>query len=275
MNMYKGKFFQMILRIIDWVNERRQEIYFVLSFFLISFAIGFGIYMFVHYMNHPMFSNPSTIPEHFARPVFIAMLSTVLIMLFGMFLIHFVTMVPFRRITFLKMEMEFDLKTQKEKQIANQFLFSSTMLHNHTENVRYVLDNELYELKQVVQFLTESYRNNVLKYNKEITLTMDVVDPEDLQSRDEKKLFQSIMNQRIIKTNTVYQNRLLTGDNVLVGVISVTEAERAAVVVRREYEHPFDIYDQETIEAILGYAAILFDTIITIQLLHENESSIP
>lgn len=33
MNMYKGKFFQMILRIIDWVNERRQEIYFVLSFF--------------------------------------------------------------------------------------------------------------------------------------------------------------------------------------------------------------------------------------------------
>src|SRR5699024_10237834 len=93
----------------------------------------------------------------------ISMISIVLILIFGAFVIHLVIMTPFKRITFFKMEMEFD--TARDKLIANQFSYSSTMLHNHTENVKYLLNNELKNFQQVLQFLLDSYRNSILTYN--------------------------------------------------------------------------------------------------------------
>lgn len=63
---------------------------------------------------------------------------TSIIIIFGTFFAHIITMLPLKRIKFSKMEMEFDSHSTREKEIANQFLYSSTMLHNHTENVRYL-----------------------------------------------------------------------------------------------------------------------------------------
>jgi hypothetical protein len=268
--MYKSRFFQVVLRAIDWMNERRQEIYFILMAIILLSAISFGVYMYIYYMKNPMFKNPSTITEHFAEPVFIGMLSTTIILVFGMFLAHSITMIPFKRIKLFKMEMEFDSYTNREKEIANQFLYSSTMLHNHTENVRYLLDNDFSELKQVLQFLTDSYKENALQYHNELTLTIDVMDPSDINGREEKKLYISINQQQVPNSNTAYTNRLLSGENLLVGSISVGDTEEAVMIVKRGYNEPFDIYDQETFESILGYAIILFDTIIMFNILQDN-----
>ena len=65
---------------------------------------------------------------------------------------------------------------------------------------------------------------------------------------------------------------MIKGENLLLGLASVQEDnfEKFAVVVRRGYDYPFDTYDQETLESIIGYATILFDTTVMIQLLQEN-----
>ncbi|WP_373893717.1 hypothetical protein [Virgibacillus sp. CBA3643] len=217
-----------------------------------------------------MFQNPSSMLEHFAQPIFIGLLTVTILLLFGTFLAHFLIMVPFKRLRIYKMELEFNSNTLREKQIANQFLYSSTMLHNHTENVKYLIDNQLMDLKQVLQFLAYSYKNYSLQYNNELTLEIDVLEPTELKGR-ERKLYQAINRQNIIKANTTYENRLIQGDNLLLGTANVgEEADKATIVVRREYDYPFDTYDQETLESIIGYAVILFDTAIIIQLFHEN-----
>lgn len=235
---------------------------------LVLSAIGIGIHMYIYYRGTPMFENPTTIVEHFARPIFIGMLATVLMLALGTLFIHLVTVVPLKRISFFRMELEFD--TAREKQIANQFLYTSTMLQNHTDNVKYLLENNLIEFKQVLQFLADSYKNSALEYNDELTLEVDVINFNELAGRKEGKLFNAIKKQSPVKSNTIFRNRLINGENLLVGSISVSDTQDLVMVVRRGYEHPFDIYDQETIESILGYATVLFDTVIMIQIMTKN-----
>lgn len=76
------------------------------------------------------------------------------------------------------------------------------------------------------------------------------------------------------KSNTAYLNRLISGLNLMIGVASISDTDEAIIVARRGYESPFDIYDQETFESILGYAVILFDMIVMGQLLHEEKKRI-
>ncbi|WHX26283.1 hypothetical protein QNH47_00070 [Virgibacillus halodenitrificans] len=221
--MHKGGFFKLILRIIEWLEGRRQEIYFVMMGLFILTAIGTGIYMYLSYQEKPMFSEPSTITEHFAQPIFIGMLTTVIILSFGVFITHFIAMIPFKKLKIFKMELEFDNNINREKQIANQFLYSSTMLHNHPENVKYLINNQLLDLKQILQFLAESYKNYSLQYNKELPLEVDVLLPSELKGRKERALFRSIDSQKVIKANTCYTNRLVRGENILLGIAVVGE----------------------------------------------------
>jgi|SRR5690625_2733940 len=269
--MHKSKVFRVILRAMNWMDDRRQEIYSLIVAVFIVAAIGLGIERYIHYKNKPMFTNPSSIPEHFAQPVFIAMITIVFFLLFGVFFAHFLTMLPFRKLKIFKMEMEFDSTNVREEQIANQFLYSSTMLQNHTENVKYIMDNQLDDFKEVLQFLVESYKEYSLQYNNELTLEIDVLKPTELKEREEK-LFKFLDGQKVVKANTSYVNRLIKGENILLGLASIQEENsgKFAVIVRRGYDYPFDTYDQETLESIIGYAVILFDTTVMIQLLQES-----
>ncbi|WP_188206857.1 hypothetical protein [Alkalibacillus aidingensis] len=236
----------------------------------IPIAIGLGFYMYCVYKNNPMFENPSTITEHFARPIFIGMLTTLLVLGFGVLFANLIIMIPIKRIKLFKMEMEFNSYTTKGKEVANQFLYSSTMLHNHVENVRYLMANNFTDLVEVLQFLTSSYKDYVLQYGDGLALTIDVVVASELRGREEKKIYKSIKQQHVIKSNTAYTNRLIRGENVLLGIVSASTTDEAVMIVRREYNHPFDIYDQETFESILGYTMILHDAIVMLQLLKDN-----
>lgn len=249
--MHKNRFFHFVLRVIDWISDRRQEIYFILMAIIIPGAIGFGIYMYIYYTNNPMFNNSSNNSEHFARPIFISMLATTIIIIFGTFFAHFITMLPFKRIKLFKMEMEFEYRSTREKEVANQFLYTSTMLHNHTENIRYLLDNGFFELKEVLQFLTDSYKTNTLEYSNELALTIDIIEPSGLRGREERKLYRSLSQQEIVKSKTTYINRLIRGENILVGIVPVIDTDEAVAVVRREYDQQFHTYDQETFENFL------------------------
>lgn len=268
--MHKGKVFRVILRIIEWMDDRQKELYFLTMVAFIIFAISLGINRYIHYKNNPMFTNPTAISEHFAQPIFIAMFTTVLTLLFGVFLARFLTMLPFRKLKFLNMEMEFDSTSLREKQIANQFLYSSTMLHNHMENVKFLVDNELLDFIQVLQFLVKSYKNYSVQYNNELTLEIEILKTTELKGK-EKKLFRAVDEQKVTKANTFYMNRLIKGENLLIGSVRLEESsEKIAIVVRRGYDYPFDTYDQEIIESIIAYAIILFDTTVMIQLFHEQ-----
>lgn len=123
----------------------------------------------------------------------------------------------------------------------------------------------------MLQFLTDSYKANTLEYSNKLALTIDIVEPSELRGREERKLYKSLSQQEVVKSRTAYINRLIKGESILLGIVPVTDTDEAVVVVRREYDQPFDMYDQETFESILGYAMILFDTIIMVQLLNEND----
>lgn len=111
----------------------------------------------------------------------------------------------------------------------------------------------------------------MLEYSNKLALIIDIVEPSELRGREERRLYKSLSQQEVVKSRTAYINRLIRGENILLGIVPVTDTDEAVVVVRREYDQPFDMYDQETFESILGYAMILFDTIIMVQLLNEND----
>lgn len=134
-----------------------------------------------------------------------------------------------------------------------------------------IIANNFFDLKQVLQFLSDSYKNNTYDYSEKLALSIHIVEPSELQGREERKLYKSLRQQKTPKSKTAYINRLIRGENILVGVISEKDTNDVVMIVRREYDKPFDTYDQETFESILGYAMILFDTIIMIQLLNEND----
>lgn len=96
--MFKSVFFRSILRLIEWLEERRRELYFILMAVDILFAVGYGAYIYLHYRMNPIFDNPSTVLEHFLQPTFISLISIVFILIFGAIVIHLVIMTPFRRI---------------------------------------------------------------------------------------------------------------------------------------------------------------------------------
>lgn len=264
--MYKSNFFIYILRFGDWLNERGKELYIVLMTVVIGLAIGFGMNTYIHYSKNPMFEDPKTVLEHFAQPIFITIFSTVVILVFGIFVTNLMTMVPFRRIQLFKLEMEFHSQDKREKEIENQFLYTSTMLQNHTENAIYLLENNFIELPEVLQFITESYKETALHYNEELVLEIDVVNPEEITDKQTLKLYHSINRKFLVNTNTVYINRIFKGYNIFVGVISLEDGEEVVMVVRRDFANPFDTYDQETFESMLSYTSILFDTVTLINL---------
>lgn len=268
--MYKSNFFIYILRFGDWLQERGKELYIVLMTIVITVAIGFGINTYLHYYHNPMFDNPKTVLEHFAQPIFIAILSTVIILVFGIFVTHLMTMVPLRRIQLFKIEMEFHSQGQREKVIENQFLYTSTMLQNHIENVNYLLDNDFTELNEVLQFIAESYQDTALHYDDELVLEIDVVSPKEVIEREALKLLHVVKQKSCVNSRTVYINRIFKGYNVLVGVISLQDMGEVVLIVRRSFKYPFDTYDQETFESILSYATILFDTVTIIRLFIED-----
>lgn len=264
--MYKSSFFIFILRFGDWLNERGKELYIVLMTVVIALALGFGINTYLRYSYDPMFINPNTVLEHFAQPIFISMFSTVVILVFGIFVTNLMTMVPFRRIQLFRLEMEFYSQDKRDKEIENQFLYTSTMLQNHTENVLYLLENDFTELEEVLRFITESYKETALHYNDDLVLEIEVVSPVDINEKQVLKLYKTINRKFFVSTNTVYVNRILKGHNLLVGVISLEEIGEVVMIVRRDYANPFDTFDQETFESILSYASILFDTVTMISL---------
>lgn len=138
------------------------------------------------------------------------------------------------------------------------------------KNVKYLVDHNLFDLKEVLQFLIESYKSYSLYYNNEMTLEIDVLDSTELKGK-ERKLFNTIDVQKTVKTNTNYVNRLIKGENLLIGAATVGEGSgKVVTIIRRGYDNPFDTYDQETLESILAYAVILFDAIVMIELFHEN-----
>lgn len=86
-----------------------------------------------------------------------------------------------------------------------------------------------------------------------------------------RESYDSIIEQSEVKSTTVYKNRLITGKNILVGVVTIPGIQDVIMVVRRGYETPFDTYDQETFESILGYATILYDALMLIHFMDKDD----
>lgn len=73
-----------------------------------------------------------------------------------------------------------------------------------------------------------------------------------------------------IKTNVAYNNRLIIGENLMLGTIAGEGSDKVSLIIHHGYNYPFDTYGQATIESIIWYVVILFDALIMIQLIQEN-----
>ncbi|PYZ91742.1 hypothetical protein CR194_19160 [Salipaludibacillus keqinensis] len=272
--MAKSRFFQMILRLLSWSENRKKEIHFLSMVVFITIALSIGIRIFFIYRRDPMFANPETIVEHLASPLFISMFTITVILLFGVFFSSVVLMSPFKRLAFFNVEMEFQDKAEKELIVANQFTFISTMLNNNSSTIKEMLNDNLTELTDVVEKLSLSYKRFVNEYNKGVSLEVDVLKENEIESAQEKKLLEDV--KRSEHMSNTYLNRILNGNNVMVGVVKGSEeVDNVVIIARSNYDYPFDHYDMESMASIIEYSLILYEMINMITLLPEpNEENL-
>ncbi|MGJ9384370.1 hypothetical protein [Salipaludibacillus sp. CF4.18] len=253
--MVKSRFFQVILRLLDWADKRKKELHFLSMTFFIVFAAMMGGNVYYKYSKNPMFENPSTIVEHLAIPIFISLFTIALVLFFGMFFTSFVMMAPFKKLKLFKMELEFDDKYAKEIMIANQFTFISTMLQNNSQTIKEMISENSTELNDVVEKLSLNYKRFVNEYNSGACLEIDVCKEEDVVAKQEQKLLEEIKRSSYI--SNAYVNRILSGNNLMVGLVEVSkELDNVVIITRSNYDYPFDHYDNESLASVIEYSII-------------------
>lgn len=263
------RLFQVTSRLVDRAQSRRREIYFLSMTFFIVLSAVIGGNVFIKYYNDPMFANPETIMQHFATPLFIALVTMTAVLFFGLFFTTVISMAPFKRLRFYEMEFEFENKYAKEIMVANQFTFISTMLNNNSNTIREMISNNTTELHEVVEQLALKYKRFVNEYNSGVFLEIEVCKEEEVTAPQEKKLLEEVKKSPYMSNTFV--NRVLNGTNLMVGVVEFSpDVDRVVLIARSNYDYPFDNYDKESIASLIEYSIILYEMINMVTLLPEE-----
>ncbi|SFF58118.1 hypothetical protein SAMN05216353_102154 [Halobacillus alkaliphilus] len=291
--MYKNWFFRRMDRFIDWLENHQKSIYSIslTVFFLI--AAGVGGYTLWKYWNNPMFTNPSTIIEHMANiPFIIGMLAMVLILAGGSMVI-WMSLSMIKKVKINKMEFDISDSSLEESRIQQRFTFISSMLEQNIEILSDIYENkksfkrrmEEHTIQQeIISYLASDYREYIRVFYPDLQSELFILGTTENMDQNTMRMYKFLLRNE--KTQqAVYSNRLINGENTLVGLAcfekefegeaegqyKVETDEHIIVVMKTGFDLPFEQYDVDALQSIINYSKILYEELMITYYLDKDE----
>lgn len=225
--MKKNAFFSRIERFVEWYERHQKELYFLMITFFVILSLVVGGVSYHYYSTNPLSNKPTTLTEHLATPLLIATLLTVITLMFGLFFTSVVLLSMVKRIKINKMEVDFQQQTIAERRVKNRFEFISAMLASNLDTLAEIYINKSkFEMALKDEELPEIVLNHLCTiYKKYVNDSHNLANSEVyVQSTNEnletnvEKLYKDLRHSPNDETSAVYVNRLLGGQNLLVGL---------------------------------------------------------
>ncbi|MCA1010649.1 hypothetical protein [Halobacillus halophilus] len=282
--MYKNWFFRRVDRFFDWLENHQKSIYSISLTIFFLLAAGVGGYISWRYWNTPMFADPETIIEHMANiPLITGMLAMVLILAGGSFVI-WMSLSMIKKVKINKMEFDISDSALAESRIQQRFTFISSMLEQNIEIL-----SDIYEDKQsfkrrmeehtvqqeIISYLASDYRDYIRVFYPDLQSELFILGNTENMDQNTNRMYKFLLRNK--KTHqAVYSNRLLNGENTLVGLAyfekefegeaegqyKVETDEHIIVVMKTGFDLPFEQYDVDALQSIINYSKILYEELM-------------
>ncbi|MBA2175329.1 hypothetical protein H0266_10515 [Halobacillus locisalis] len=291
--MYKNWFFRRVDRLIDWFEAHQKGLYGISITIIFLLALGLGGYTVWEYWNDPMFTNPGTILEHMANiPFLMGILAMVLVLAGGLFIV-WMSLSMVKKVKINKMEFDIGDSSFEETRIRQRFTFISSMLEQNVEIL-----SDIYEDKQsfeqrmkentvqheIISYLASDYRDYIQVFYPELKSELSIVDTPRNMDHNTKRLYKFLIRNKETQ-QAVYSNRLLNGENTLVGLAyfekefegeskgqyKVDTEEHIIVIMKTGFDLPFEQYDVDALQSIIHYSKILYEELMVTYILDADD----
>ena len=291
--MYKNWFFRRVDRFFDWLENHQKSIYSISLTIFFLLAAGVGGYTLWKYWNDPMFASPGTIIEHMANIPFITgMLAMVLILAGGSFVI-WMSLSMIKKVKINKMEFDISDSALQESRIQQRFTFISSMLEQNIEILSDIYENkksfkrrmeEDTVQQEIISYLASDYRDYIRVFYPDLQSELFILSTTENMDQNTKRMYKFLLRNK--KTQqAVYSNRLLNGQNALVGLAyfekefegeaegqyKVGTDEHIIVVMKTSFDLPFEQYDVDALQSIINYSKILYEELMITYYLDTDE----
>ena len=291
--MYKNWFFRRVDRFFDWLENHQKSIYSISLTIFFLLAAGVGGYTLWKYWNDPMFASPGTIIEHMANIPFITgMLAMVLILAGGSFVI-WMSLSMIKKVKINKMEFDISDSALQESRIQQRFTFISSMLEQNIEILSDIYENkksfkrrmeEDTVQQEIISYLASDYRDYIRVFYPDLQSELFILSTTENMDQNTTRMYKFLLRNK--KTQqAVYSNRLLNGQNALVGLAyfekefegeaegqyKVGTDEHIIVVMKTSFDLPFEQYDVDALQSIINYSKILYEELMITYYLDTDE----
>lgn len=270
--MVFSRFFVAVQRLVESLQRRYQEIYFLLMSGFVLIALVSGIWTFLHFYKKPFFPEPKTITELLANPYLMGLFAAFIVLLFGVFFSSMILMVPMRKLAIFKMEVEMGELPEKKREIQNQFTYISTLLYNHQEITDDIIRYQVNDFYGIVQLFIQVYEDYFQETNRTHHPSVEVRKSDEGLHKSEEKIYKKLIMQ---DETAGYQNHIIpTRENILMGRLENPESESGEdllIIARVHYDVAFTDLDREFMDCLVAYIPILYDTINMIEFIPNGE----
>lgn len=251
----KGILFRKLDRLDIWIEERRKNIFLLVSLFFILASLVLAIHFSMKIYAKPLFPEPETLAQYMINsPFIIFMLVMAIVLFFGLFVSLVVTLSPFKRMKIAKMELEFE-NQKKEAKVSEQFSFVSSILGSYYSVVGRLKRERRKDILSITNNIVQAYEKfyNEMNNDQGSNIEVKIVEKEENMSKTEIKLLNHLRTNEL---DVDFWNRFPGKENILIGI---TETEEAIIIVKSPSN--FNFYDAETLKSIVMYIPILFYTV--------------
>ena len=138
--------------------------------------------------------------------------------------------------------------------------------------------------QEIISYLASDYRDYIRVFYPELQSELFILSTTENMDQNTKRMYKFLLRNK--KTQqAVYSNRLLNGQNTLVGVAyfekefegeaegqyKVGTDEHIIVVMKTSFDLPFEQYDVDALQSIINYSKILYEELMITYYLDTDE----
>ncbi len=265
--MYKGLFWRLISRSVDYIMDRQKEVYFIVLTLGIAASLIYGVHFYGNFSEGSFVQEPKNFADYALRPSLVTLVVVILLIFASLFFAMVFSLSALKKLKVFKMEVEFGNWPEKQRKIVNNIRFTSTVLKNNEDNVRKLVEEDKTDFPQIVKYLAEEFNRLSVVVEESVDIEADIIKKAELG------IIENGMYKEITEggnSNTRYNNSFFGSYNILLGVAkSPTDQEEVIVRIRKPVHQMMDDYDKEAVESLLAHAINLKDLLTLREQLQE------
>jgi|GEM_PF-5385765 len=257
--MYKGPIWRKISRAASLIMNNQKEIYFILVTLGIIGSIAYGAFFYYEILDSSYAESPKTFIDYLIRPSLLALFVVAILIMFTVFFARVLSLSALKSLTVFKLGVEFGEWEEKERAIASNFRFTSSVLKNHEDTLIKLVREKRTTLPDIVEYLVAEFNKLIKATKNDVKMEIDIVSYSQLENF-EQNVYEEIISDPY--STTRYYNSVFGPYNLLLGVVERPHREDTVIVrMRKESSYVMDEYDRETLESLLAYAVNLKETL--------------